>query len=65
MSRARAAAAVTWDFVVGDDWPTALGVVVALAVTALAAGAGVSAWWILPVAIAGLLGLSIWRVIRR
>jgi hypothetical protein len=53
-----------WDFVVGDDWLTALGTVVALGLTALVAGAGVNAWWIMPVAVAGLLALSLRRAAR-
>jgi hypothetical protein len=61
MSRIRALAAFVWDFVVGDDWRTAVGVVLALGLTAVAAGAGVTAWWIVPVAIAGLLVASLWR----
>jgi hypothetical protein len=52
-----------WDFVVGDDWRTAVGVVVALGVTAVAAGAGLAAWWIMPVAAFGLLGVSVWRAL--
>jgi hypothetical protein len=60
-SRVRAFAAFVWDFVVGDDWRTAAGVVVALAVTAVAAGSGVAAWWIMPVATVGLLAVSLWR----
>jgi hypothetical protein len=53
-----------WDFVVGDDWRIAAGVVAALGVTALVAGASVSAWWILPLAVALLLTVSVWRVAR-
>jgi len=53
-----------WEFVVGDDWRIAAGVVVALAVTALVAGTSVSAWWILPVAVGLLLAVSVWRVAR-
>jgi hypothetical protein len=53
-----------WDFVVGDDWRTALGVVLALALTALLADAGVSAWWVMPLAVLGLLALSIRRAAR-
>ena len=59
----RAARAVS-EFVVGDDPWTARGVVVALTVTALAAGAGVSAWWIVPVAVVVLLGASLFRAAR-
>jgi hypothetical protein len=50
-----------WDFIVGDDWRIAVGVVVALGITALIAGTSVAAWWILPIAVAGLLGFSVWR----
>lgn len=64
MSRLRAAAGAVWDFVVGDDWRTALGVVVALGVTAIVAGLGISAWWVMPVAVPALLGLSLRRFAR-
>jgi hypothetical protein len=50
-----------WDFVVGDDWLTALGVVVALGATALIAGAGAAAWWLTPVAVVALLAFSLAR----
>jgi hypothetical protein len=50
-----------WEFVVGDDWLTAVGVVVALGVTALIAGAGAAAWWAMPVAVVALLGVSLYR----
>ena len=59
----RAALAV-WDFVVGDDPFIALGVVVALGATALIAGAGAAAWWVMPVAALALLGLSLRRAAR-
>lgn len=64
MSRLRAFALFIWDFVIGDDWRVAAGVTVALGATAVAAGAGVAAWWILPVAAAGLLAMSLWRAAR-
>jgi hypothetical protein len=54
-----------WEFVVGEDWLTALGVVLALAATALLADAGVAAWWLMPPAVLGLLWLSLWRAVRR
>jgi hypothetical protein len=53
--------AFLWDFVIGDDWRVAAGVVAAIGLTAIVAGTSVSAWWILPVAVAGLLGVSVWR----
>jgi hypothetical protein len=61
MTRARTFGFAVWDFVVGDDWRTAIGVALALASTALAAAAGISAWWIMPLAVLGLLVLSIRR----
>jgi hypothetical protein len=53
-----------WDFVVGDDWRAAVGVAFALALTALLAGAGVAAWWVMPAAVLGLLALSVRRATR-
>jgi hypothetical protein len=61
MTRLDAFVRAVWDFVVGDDWLTALGVVLALGLTALLASASVSAWWVMPPAVVGLLALSIWR----
>jgi hypothetical protein len=54
-----------WDFVVGDDWRVALGVAVAIGATALVADTSVAAWWVLPVAVVGLLGDSLRRAVRR
>jgi hypothetical protein len=53
-----------WDFVVGDDWRVAAGIVIALAVTALLATTSVPAWWVLPLAVAVVLWLSLRRVAR-
>jgi len=50
-----------WDFVVGDDWRAALGVVVALGATAAIVAAGVDAWWLMPVAVALVLYISLKR----
>lgn len=61
MSVLRSAALATWEFVAGDDWRTALGVCVALGIVAILAGLGVAAWWVMPVAVAGLL----WASLRR
>jgi hypothetical protein len=61
MTRLAALVRGLWEFVVGDDWLTALGVVLALALTGLLASASLSAWWVMPPAVLGLLALSIWR----
>ena len=54
-----------YDFIVGDDWLVAAGIVVALAVTALLAHNGVDAWWAMPVAVVALLASSVRRGVRR
>ncbi len=64
MTRVQAFLTGVWEFVVGDDWLTALGVVLALALTALLAAASVAAWWVMPPAVVGLLALSIRRAAR-
>jgi hypothetical protein len=51
-----------YDFIVGDDWTVAVGVVVALALTALLTHAGLAVWWLLPLAVALCLFFSVWRV---
>jgi hypothetical protein len=53
-----------WDFVVGDDWRVAVGVVIALGVTAAVAATGTPAWWLLPLAVALLLYISLHRAAR-
>jgi hypothetical protein len=58
----RRALLAVWTFVVGDDWRTAIGVVAALVLTALVAHrTSLAAWWIMPVAVAVLLAISLRR----
>ncbi len=57
-------AAFWWDFIVGDDWRIAAGVIAALAVTAALADIGLPAWWFLPLAVPVLLALSLRRGVR-
>ena len=64
MSRVGAALAGIWEFVAGDDWVTAAGVVLALGLTALISERS-TAWYVLPVAVALLLAFSIWREARK
>jgi hypothetical protein len=54
-----------YDFIVGDDWTVAAGVVIALAVTAALAHAAMPAWWLMPLAALALLALSLWRTTSR
>jgi hypothetical protein len=60
----RSFAAFWWDFVVGDDWRVAAGVVVALAATAAVAAAQVPAWWCTPAVVIVVLVLSVRRGVR-
>jgi uncharacterized membrane protein len=53
-----------YDFIVGDDWTVAVGVVIALGLAALLARADLPSWWLLPAAVALLLATSVWRVAR-
>jgi hypothetical protein len=61
MTRLEAFVRGAWEFIVGDDWLTALGIVLALGLTALLAAASVAAWWVMPPAVVALLALSVWR----
>ena len=64
MSRLRAFGRFWWDFVVGDDWRVAAGLALAIAAVALLHRADLAAWWLLPVAVAGLLYASLRRGVR-
>jgi len=64
MSRIRAFGLFWWDFVVGDDWRAAAGVVLAICSTAALVAGGVDAWWLMPAAVASVLWLSLVRASR-
>ena len=53
-----------YDFIVGDDWMIAAGVVLALVASALLARRDLNAWWLMPVAVVVLLLVSLWRETR-
>ena len=59
MSRVVAFGRFWWDFVVGDDWLSAAGVIAGLALTA-----ALAAWWVLPIAVAIVLTMSVFRAAR-
>ena len=65
IAKLRAFAFFWYDFVVGDDWQVAAGVVAALAITYGLSRTGAPTWWIAPAAVALLLPLSLWRVARK
>ncbi len=64
MRRVREFLLGVWEFIAGDDWLTAAGVVLALGATALVSESS-SAWFVMPVAVGFLLSLSIWREARK
>ena len=53
-----------YDFVVGDDWTIAVGVLVALIVSALLAARKLNAWWVMPAAAVVMLAISLWQATR-
>ena len=54
-----------YDFVIGDDWLVAAGVVISLALTYALSQNGVPAWWLVPLFVVLLLPISLWRATRR
>lgn len=64
MNRVSAFFAFWYDFIVGDDWRVAVGVIAALAGTYGLATTTVPAWWVLPAAVVIVLPLSLWRATR-
>ncbi|WP_438352166.1 COG4280 domain-containing protein [Microbacterium sp. CJ88] len=54
-----------YDFVIGDDWRVAAGIVVAFVVTLLLAATSIATWWIVPLAVVLVFCLSLSRSVRR
>ena len=54
-----------YDFVVGDDWSVAVGIVIALVITWLLEHQDIAAWWLMPIAVVLVLGMSLWRVSQK
>jgi hypothetical protein len=50
-----------WSFIVGDDWRAALGIAIAIGITAILADAGTAAWWVMPVGLFVVLVVSLRR----
>ncbi len=48
-----------YDFIIGDDWRVALGVVAAIVVVDASARHGTNWWWLLPLAVTALLAVSL------
>ena len=54
-----------YDFIVGDDWRLAVGVLVIVGLVVAAAQNDLNWWWLLPVAVAALLTVSVLQELRR
>ena len=65
MRHARPLAAFCWDFIAGEDWRLAAGIAIAISSTALLVHEGLSAWWLMPIAVALLLARSLPRAARQ
>jgi hypothetical protein len=63
-TRIKAFAAFWYDFVIGDDWLVAAGVVISLALTYALSQTAVPAWWLVPLFLLLLLPVSLWRATR-
>ena len=54
-----------YDFIIGDDWRIAVGVVVTITGVFALAHHGANWWWLLPFAVAVLLAVSVTHEMRR
>ena len=64
MSRIAAFGRFWWEFVIGDDWLAAAGILVAIGATAAISHSSVSAWWVMPIAVLVVLYASVRRATR-
>jgi hypothetical protein len=48
-------------FIVGDDWTVAAAVAVALVMTALLNARSLPAWWVVPLVVVAIVGVSLRR----
>jgi hypothetical protein len=53
-----------YHFIIGDDWTMAVAVAVGLVVTAVLNARGITAFWLIPLVVIGMLGISLRRASR-
>jgi hypothetical protein len=53
-----------YGFIIGDDWTLAATVAVGLVVTAFLKANGITAWWLVPVLVIVMVGVSLLRARR-
>ena len=54
-----------YHFIIGDDWTVAAAVAAGLVITAVLNGAHVPAWWLVPLIVITMLGLSLRRAAKK
>ena len=65
MNRLRTLLRFLWDFVIGDDWRIAAAVAVTLVAMLVLSNNGAAVWWLLPLVVLTMLGVSVWGVARK
>ena len=65
MNRVRSLLRFLWDFVIGDDWRIAAAVAVTLVAMLVLSNNGAAVWWLLPLVVLAMLGVSVWGVARK
>ncbi|HLX19477.1 MAG TPA: hypothetical protein VKR23_04945 [Gaiellaceae bacterium] len=50
-----------WNFIVGDDWLAAVGIILGIAATAGIATSGIATWWVMPLVVLIVLVVSLRR----
>lgn len=53
-----------YHFIIGDDWTVAVAVAIALVVTAVLVTQHINAWWLMPIVVVAMLGISLRRASR-
>jgi hypothetical protein len=53
-----------YHFIIGDDWTMAVAVAVGLIVTAVLNARGILGWWLIPLIVIAMLGISLRRASR-
>jgi hypothetical protein len=54
-----------YDFIVGDDWTVAVAVLIGLVLSAILNVNHFPAWWLIPVIVVVMLGISLRRASNR
>jgi hypothetical protein len=60
-----AVARFLYNFIVGDDWTVAAGVGIGLIISAVLNANHILAWWLIPVIVVLMLGISLRRAARK